>query len=371
MLKTLSPAALADALALRDLTDPAGGPHAAQLLVDTACGALTRAWDCPALTHRGERIVTVAENYDRLGYPPDGPARAARYSRYVTAGRLLRTQMSAAIPGALDALAAAGPPADTLICCPGITYRRDTVDRLHVGEPHQLDLWLITRRAAGAAELDAMIKAVLGAWLPGREHRTRPAEHPYTRAGREIEVRADDGAWVELGECGLAHPRVLAGSGLAGYHGLAMGLGIDRALMLAKGVQDIRLLRCADPRVARQMTDLSEYRPVSAQPAARRDLSIAAEAGTCGELLGDRVRESLGCDADWVEELTIISRTQAGELPAVARARIGLADGQENLLIRLVLRHPARSLAKPEANRLRDRVYAAVHEGGAHQWTSS
>ena len=31
--------------------------------------------------------------------------------------------------------------------------------------------------------------------------------------------------------------------------------------------------------------------------------------------------------------------------------------------MRVVLRHPTRSLAKAEANALRDRIYAALHEG--------
>ena len=36
--------------------------------------------------------------------------------------------------------------------------------------------------------------------------------------------------------------------------------------------------------------------------------------------------------------------------------------------MRVVLRHPTRSLAKAEANALRDRIYAALHEGSAHEW---
>ena len=60
------------------------------------------------------------------------------------------------------------------------------------------------------------------------------------------------GEWVELLECGLAHPAVLAAGGLAGHGGLAMGIGMDRAMMLRKGIGDIRLLRSGDPRVAGQ-----------------------------------------------------------------------------------------------------------------------
>lgn len=54
------------------------------------------------------------------------------------------------------------------------------------------------------------------------------------------------GEWVELAECGLASPDVLAGAGLDPtlWSGLALGMGLDRALMLRKGIPNIRLLRC-------------------------------------------------------------------------------------------------------------------------------
>jgi hypothetical protein len=72
-IRPISAAQLADALALRDLTDPEAGEHCMQRLVAAATDALTTRWGCRALTWRGERVVDVADNYDRLGYPPDGP----------------------------------------------------------------------------------------------------------------------------------------------------------------------------------------------------------------------------------------------------------------------------------------------------------
>jgi phenylalanyl-tRNA synthetase alpha chain len=73
-------------------------------------------------------------------------------------------------------------------------------------------------------------------------------------------VLADHG-WVEIGECGLAHPDVLASAGRnpREWTGLAMGLGLDRLLMLRKGMPDIRLLRSTDPRIAGQMQDLAPH----------------------------------------------------------------------------------------------------------------
>ena len=47
-------------------------------------------------------------------------------------------------------------------------------------------------------------------------------------------------------------------------------LGLDRALMLRKGITDIRLLRSRHPDVQSQLLDLAPYRPVSAMPEVRR-----------------------------------------------------------------------------------------------------
>src|SRR5690242_11071502 len=161
-MRYLTEAQLARALTLADLTDPAYGPHCMQQLVALATGALRERWGCPVLVHRAGRVVAVADNYDALGYPPDGPARDSRYTRYVDAARLMRSQTSAVIPSALRALAPTAPD-DVLVCAPGLVYRRDAIDRLHVGEPHQLDLWRVTDREMTALDLEAMIAAVVEA----------------------------------------------------------------------------------------------------------------------------------------------------------------------------------------------------------------
>ncbi|MEV4343418.1 hypothetical protein AB0J83_02905 [Actinoplanes sp. NPDC049596] len=410
-------------LAVRDLTDPAEGPHAIQAIVAAVLDAATTRWPAAELlVHRGERIVDVADNYDRLGYSPSATARDARYTRYVDERRMLRSQTSALIPGALRQLPSLGEPGtpgaartapgeaptaagEILVACPGIVYRRDCIDRLHTGTPHQLDLWHLTSTPAkpgpagsgpagsgpagsgpagsgpagsgpagngpagsgtagtGAAEqgrerdeLLELAGLAVEAALPGARWRVNPATHPYTTGGLEIEVWAGD-AWVEVGECGVAAPHVVG----PGRAGLALGLGLDRLLMLRKGISDIRLLRSADPRVAGQMLDLSPYRPVSAQPAARRDVSVALPAGVTAEEIGDRVRELLGPDADLVEEVSILSATPPGELPPASRERLALRPGEVNVLVRIVLRDLHAALPRQRANALRDLIYEGLH----------
>ena len=362
----LTPAQLARDLALADLSDRSDGPHAIQQLVEQAAAALAGAWGCEARWCRGPRIVTIADNYDNLGYQPAAVTRDARYTRYLDDRRMLRSHATAMVPPALRRLAA-DPPEDVLLVCPGIAYRRDAIDWQHTGTPHQLDLWRVTRRPVGEADLDEMITVLLGALAPGRAARQEPRQHPYTRCGRQVDVAHGTG-WVEVWECGLAHPRVLARSGLAGHSGLALGMGLDRLLMLRKGIPDIRLLRSADTRVAGQMRDLDPYRPVSAMPSVRRDLSVAVDPGDDDEILGDRIRDALGTDADCIEEVAILSSTGWDDLPGAAAARLGARSGQRNLLVRVVLRHLERTLTDDEANDLRDRIYAAIHRGARHQW---
>jgi phenylalanyl-tRNA synthetase alpha chain len=365
---TLSPSQLAADLAVRDLTDPTQGGHAIQLLVDAAVARLAAAWGCQVRRHRGPRVVPVEENYDRLRIPADAVSRDVRYTRYVDERRLLRSHSTAMVPGALRALAAE-PADDVLLVCPGVVYRRDAIDRLHAPTPHQLDLWRVARRPLGHADLQEMVRLLAEVLTPGRPYRAEPRLHPYTLDGRQVDV-CRDGEWVEVWECGLAHPAVLEAAGLAGWSGLALGMGLDRLLMLRKGIPDIRLLRSPEPRIAGQLADLAPYRPVSAMPPVRRDLSVAVGADDTVEDLGDRVRDALGADADAVEEVTVLAETPAGRLPARAVARLGIGPDQKNVLVRVVLRHLERTLTDEEANRMRDRIYAALHRGSAHQWAA-
>ncbi|EOD69087.1 hypothetical protein [Amycolatopsis vancoresmycina] len=366
MPEPLTPAQLTQALAVRDLTDPAAGPHAVQLLVDQAVDALARRWSCSVRWWRGDRVVTVADNYDNLGYHPGDVTRDARYTRYVDQDHVLRSHSTALVPAALRQLAAR-PADDVLLVCPGLVYRRDSIDRLHSGTPHQLDLWRITRGRTTRADLEDMVAEL----TPGWRRRLEPRLHPYTVDGAQLDVE-HDGRWVEVAECGLVHPAVLERAGLGGtWSGLALGLGLDRMLMLCKGIPDIRLLRSAEPAVAAQMTGLAPYRPVSALPPVRRDLSIAVAADDRAEDLGDRVRDALGDDADVVESVEIRQETPCAALPPAALARLGARRDQKNLLVRLVLRPLGRTLSDHEANVLRDRAYAALHRGAVHQWAGS
>ncbi len=340
----------------RDLSDPAQGPHAMQLVLDEILATAPESLDVRVL--RDHPDVDIDDNYTNLGYPPDAITRDARYTRYTTEGRMLRSHTTAMVPPALRLLGTQEWD-DVLLACVGMVYRRDAVDRVHSGTPHQLDLWRISHHSL---DLDELIDTVITAAVPGARYRTTPAVHPYTEQGRQVDVLVD-GEWLEVAECGLAARHVLRRAWLPDdVHGLAMGLGLDRLLMLRKAIPDIRLLSSDDPRVVAQLRDLSPYRAVSKHPPIARDISVAVRPEQDAETIGDTVRSVVG---DLVEEIVVLDETPVSALPPAAVARLGAVAGQKNVLLRLVLRHATRTLTDEDANAARDAVYAAVHEGAA------
>ena len=83
------------------------------------------------------------------------------------------------------------------------------------------------------------------------------------------------------------------------------------------------------------------------------------------------MRAALGDAVGSVEAIEVLSETALGDLPGPAQERLGIRSGQKNLLVRIVLRDHDRTLTHEHANELRDRIYAALHEGSRQEWASS
>jgi len=344
--------------------------HAIGLLVETLTAGLARTSGIAPTVVRGPRIVPVADNYDRLYYPADGEARSPRYTHYLGEGLMLRTQMTALVPNALATLDQSRP--EHLLILPGIVHRRDVVDRIHTGSPHQCDVWRISSGPSlGRADLIALVETIARTLLGyDPELRYNETGHPYTLGGLEVELHIKDAGgdrWLEILECGLARPQLLADAGLdpARWSGLAVGMGLDRLAMLRKGLDDIRLLRDPDPRIAAQMRNLAPYIPVSRQPNIKRDLSIVVPAERSVEDLTETAMNAAGEQARLIESLEVVARYDYSQVPQIARERLGLGVGQDNRLVRITLSDPGRALRRQEANGLYDRLYNVLHEGSA------
>jgi phenylalanyl-tRNA synthetase alpha chain len=334
-----------------------------QLVMNNVIAALEKHWRCKSVIYRESPIVSIEDNYDRIGYPPEGASRDSRYTRYVCDTALLRTMTSAMIPRAMQSIKDNLNP-DLLLVCPGICYRRDSIDRIHVGEPHQIDLWYLNAgKAMTIDNLREAIRVLINAIDPNLEWRMEERLHPYTLNGQQVDVLWN-GEWLELLECGIAHPKVIKENiGRDDVTGIAIGPGLDRMLMIAKNIPDIRLLRSVDPRVATQMQDIDPYREVSAMPPVTRDLSIVVDREIDNDLLGDMTKEALGKDAEVIELINIISETSYDALPQAAKDRLGIDETQKNILLRVVLRALDRTLTSEECNEYRNRIYKALHKG--------
>jgi phenylalanyl-tRNA synthetase alpha chain len=178
----LSPERLDHYLALRDLTDPDQGRHAVNILLGHLATAVARWSALSADIMRTSPVVPITDNYDRLFYEPDAIARSARYSHYIDRMHMLRTHTTAAVPPLL-----AQTENDRLIVCPGLVYRRDVVDRLHLGEPHQADFWIVRQGRLRRTHLLQMIAVIAQTIFPGRAYRCNETFHPYTMNGLEVE----------------------------------------------------------------------------------------------------------------------------------------------------------------------------------------
>lgn len=356
---------LIESLNLRDLTNPLQGEHAMQLLLQKIIVVSKKHLECDVQIHRKSPVVRLQENYDLLNYPTDGASRDSRYTKYISEDLILRTQTSSMIPSIVKDLALYPLDKDTLMVCPGIVYRRDVIDKLHVSCPHQLDLWLISEQPKTKDDLVKLIDIILNALIPNVEYMLTDAVHPYTTSGVQIDVKHNN-QWVEVGECGLASTDVLNLSGKP-LSGLAMGLGLDRLLMIVKDLNDIRLIRDTDERVQSQMLTLKKYKSVSKMPAASKDISIAVDKDMKEEEIGSIINEKYPHYLDSIEEIKVLSETSHEQLPEAAIKRMGLSKNQKNLLLRIVIRNLSKTLTMEEAKAIRNDIYKTLHMGSCSE----
>lgn len=364
--KYLSDATLQQALSVTDLTETHTPVHAVRLMVNEIVEGLVRSGWPRARIQTGPRIVSAEENYGLLGYDPAEITLGSEHTRWVSEHSLLRTQTTSQIPAALQRAAQERRTGEMiLLAAPGITFRRDSRDRWHCAEPHQMDIWVLGDPELSDREhLLRLVGDILGAAVPEKPWVYSDSPHHYTEGGIEVNV-LNDGANVEVLECGLIATSLLRRLEIdpQRHGGLALGMGLDRLTMLRKGIPDIRLLRDSNERVQAQMQDLRPWSAVSRLPSISRDISVAVSLGLSEEVLTERMLQAAGDCSGWIEEMQIKGRWVSSELPPQAIERLGLLSGQENVLLRVVLRDCSRSITTAEANALYERIQSALHEG--------
>ncbi|MBI2972918.1 MAG: phenylalanine--tRNA ligase subunit alpha [Armatimonadetes bacterium] len=196
----------------------------------------------------GPEIETEEFNFERLNIPRDHPARDAQDSFYISDEILLRTQTTS-----VDARVMIGRKPPMRILTTGRCYRRDAPDWKRMPVFHQVDGFMVGERITMAD-----LKGVLSSFarqLFGPQTKTKfvPGYFPFTEPSAELYVYFNE-EWMELGGCGMFHPRVLEYASIdpQRYTAFAFGLGVDRQVMVRYGIPDIRLFWDNDLRMLEQ-----------------------------------------------------------------------------------------------------------------------
>ena len=197
----------------------------------------------------GPEIETDFYNFTALNQPENHPARSMHDTFYLEDGKhLLRTHTS---PIQVRYMESHKPP--IRIIAPGRVYRVDS-DATHSPMFHQVEgLWIDER--ATFTDLKGLVTQFFRLFFERDDLlvRFRPSFFPFTEPSTEIDMSFGKG-WLEIGGCGMVHPRVLKNVGIDAqqFQGFAFGMGLDRLTMLRYGVNDLRLFFENDVRFLRQ-----------------------------------------------------------------------------------------------------------------------
>ena len=188
----------------------------------------------------GPEIENDYYNFQALNIAENHPARAMQDTFYTVAGNVLRTHTS---PIQIRYAETHTPPIK--IIAPGRVFRVD-MDATHAPMFHQMELLWIDR-GISFANLKAVVIEFVRKFFAddGLQVRFRASFFPFTEPSAEVDIFfAATGKWLEVGGCGMVHPKVLTAMHIdaSNYSGFAFGVGIDRLAMLKYGISDLRLM---------------------------------------------------------------------------------------------------------------------------------
>ena len=224
----------------------------------------------------GPEVEAEWYNFDALNIPPDHPAREMQDTLFVAApddappgtrsGLVLRTHTS---PVQIRSLLTR--PLPLYVVSPGKVYRNEALDATHLPVFYQIE-GLAVDEGLTMADLRGAVQAFVDALFgSGLRTRLRPDYFPFTEPSADVSMECHvcrgestkPGAdpcrvcrsqgWIEIAGCGMVNPRVLVACGIDPdrYSGFAFGLGIERALMLSHGINEIRDTYDGDVRFSR------------------------------------------------------------------------------------------------------------------------
>lgn len=219
----------------------------------------------------GFSVVTGPEredafhNFDALNVPEDHPARDMQdtfWLKPLSDKKLLRTHTSSVQIRYLE------KNKDNLpikIVAPGKVFRNEATDATHEAQFFQMEGLYIDKNVTVAHLKGVLNHLIQGLFGPQAKIRLRPSFFPFVEPGFEVDVSCfkclaqgcalcKQTGWIEVLGAGLVHPAVLRSVNIDPdlWQGLAVGMGVDRLLMLKYGLDDIRHLYSGDLRFVNQ-----------------------------------------------------------------------------------------------------------------------
>lgn len=197
----------------------------------------------------GPEVELDIYNFQKLRLHKDHPARDSQDTYYVTDDQLLRTHTSNMQVRYMEAHK---PPLRAIF--PGRVYRRDQIDATHLPGFYQLEGLLVDQNTSMSDLIGTLSYFIERLFGQGREIRIYGHHFPYTEPSIEIEMKHDNGQWMEILGAGMVHPEVLENVDLdpKKYRGWAFGMGPERLAMLKWGITDIRSFYTGDIRFLEQ-----------------------------------------------------------------------------------------------------------------------
>ncbi len=233
------------------------------------------------LTQAMDQIITILEgmgfsvqhgpeidndyyNFEVLNFPPEHPARDMQDTFYIAPHILLRTHTSNIQARVMESNK---PP--IRIIAPGKAYRNETITaRSHVFF-HQVEAVYVDKHVTFSDLLSTMDEFLKKLFKRDIETRYRPSYFPFVEPGMEVDITClvcqgkgcqlcKQSGWVEVAGAGMIHPEVLLNGGIdpEQYSGFAWGMGLERLVMMLRGIKDIRLFTENDLRFLKQFTPL-------------------------------------------------------------------------------------------------------------------
>ena len=375
----------------------------------------------PTYAHHNDLspIVTVAQNFNSLGFPVNHPGRSRTDTYYINADTVLRTHTSAHQADTFRKDESDGYTISADV------YRRDAIDRSHYPVFHQMEgarMW-DRRRVPGGdiakavwADVDKLPKHNLKVEDPNptvhMERNPLQAQHhsmeeaeaiaahlkksvegvvveifsrareaamaagetdkdieaplrirwieayfPFTSPSWELEVFWQ-GDWLELLGSGVVQQDIPINAGVPDQVGWAFGMGLERVAMLLFSIPDIRLFWSKDPRFLSQFSDsnsIARFVPFSRYPACYKDVAFWLRSSSNSAGGGSRSNAQDFHENDVMEVVRNVGGDLVEDVKQVDDFTHPLT-GRKSLCYRINYRSLERTLTNTETNNLHEEI---------------